>query len=80
MSESLEGEFSVYIWFPNGTYWAEERFVDPQTAVKTAQRIITSVGGKLGLVTRLIITDGGDFTTFEWLYGKGITFPEPSRN
>ena len=23
---------------------------------------------------RLFITDGGDFTCFEWQYGKGVTF------
>ena len=27
------------------------------------------------MVSRIIITDGGDHTVFEWIYGEGITYP-----
>jgi hypothetical protein len=29
-----------------------------------------------GPIVKIIITDGGDHTVFEWQRGKGITFPE----
>jgi hypothetical protein len=28
----------------------------------------------MGVVKRVIITDGGDHICFEWIAGKGITF------
>jgi hypothetical protein len=35
-----------------------------------------SIGGRiLGTTARVIITDGGDYTTFEWQHGKGVVFP-----
>ncbi|WP_157083564.1 hypothetical protein [Bradyrhizobium manausense] len=39
----------------------------------------SSVAAKLGVVTRAIITDGGDFTDFEWKFGEGVTYPPGAR-
>lgn len=72
------GEFSVYQFFPNETYEEVLRFVEAETAVRTAKALIESVGGRLGTTSRVIITDGGDFTCFEWKFGEGITYPPPS--
>jgi hypothetical protein len=71
-------EFSVYQWFA-GTEQYEEvrRFVGAEEAVKTAHALISSVGGRIGTTRRVIITDGGDFTVFDWRYGEGIVFPPP---
>ena len=69
-----DGEFSVYVFdYDDGS---EEmlRFVDGKTAVEEAHRISKSVGAKLGFFKRIIITDGGDCTCFEWTNGKGVTF------
>jgi hypothetical protein len=71
-------EFSVYVFFPDGVYHCERRDIDAETAVKTAHRLSRSVGGRLGVVRRIIITDGGDCICFEWKPGEGVTFPKPS--
>lgn len=69
------GQFSVYAWDMYGAYERVEAFVDAQTAVEIAHRVAETVGAKLGLTQRIIITDGGDCTVFEWRHGKGVTFP-----
>lgn len=69
------GEFSVYQFFPDETYKEVLRFVDAETAVNRAAQLTRSVGAKLGTTVKVIITDGGDFTNFEWKFGEGITYP-----
>lgn len=70
-----EGEFSVFQEFDDGTQERVRSFVDAKTAVLAAKHYTTSVGAQVGIVRRVIITDGGDFTAFEWKYGEGVTFP-----
>lgn len=74
----MTGEFSVYQFFLDETCERIESFVDPQTAVETARRLTRTVGARLGTTARVIITDGLDFTCFEWQFGKGVTFPPES--
>ena len=69
------GEHSVCQFFEDGSYEYFVRFVDPETAVKKAIHCSTSVGAKLGTTVRVIITDGGDLTNWEWKKGEGIVFP-----
>jgi hypothetical protein len=71
----MDGEFSVYQFFPDESYEEVLRFTDAKTAVETAKRLTESLGGRLGTTRRIIITDGGDFTCFEWKHGEGVTFP-----
>ena len=40
-----------------------------------ASHYCNSVAVKMGLVQRVIITDGGDCIAFEWKRGEGIVFP-----
>ena len=68
-------EFSVCQFFVDGSYEYVNRFVSAEDAVSTARHYCTSVGAKLGTTNRVIITDGGDCTVFEWEYGKGVIFP-----
>lgn len=72
-------EFSVVQFFPDGSYEYVRRFVGAEEAVKTAKRCTESVGAKIGITIRVIITDGGDETNFEWKFGKGVTFPPRER-
>lgn len=65
----------MYAFFPDDSYEAVQRFVDAETAVKTAHRLSEGVGAKSGFTRRIIITDGGDHTVFEWKHGEGVTFP-----
>jgi hypothetical protein len=71
---SSTGEFSVCQFFPDGSYEYVRRFVDAEEAVKAAHHYCHSVGAKIGTTVRVIITDGGDCTNFEWKYGEGIVF------
>lgn len=71
------GEFSLYWYDPEGGQYEELRYVDARTAVERAHGLMRSIGGRLGTVARIIITDGGDFCCFEWKHGKGVVFPAP---
>lgn len=73
--EAGREEFSVYVFFPDGTYHAEARYVTAEKAMRTAKRLIESVASKMGIARRVIVTDGGDFINFEWKNGEGITYP-----
>ena len=74
MAEFDTGEFSFVQFFENGQYEYVRRNVSPEEAVKAAKHYCTSVGAKIGTTVRVIITDGGDFTNFEWKFGEGIMF------
>lgn len=67
--------FSVYQFFANGSYERVKYLVSAEEAVATAVALSRSVGARHGTTLRLIITDGGDSTTFEWVRGKGIVWP-----
>ena len=67
-------EFSVVQFFEDGSYEYVRRWVSAEEAVKAAKHYTTSVVARAGFVTKVMITDGGDFCCFEWQYGKGITF------
>lgn len=67
--------FSVCQFFENEFYEYTRRYVSAEEAVKAFQHYTTSIAAQMGIVRRVIITDGGDCITMEWQYGKGITFP-----
>jgi len=72
----MTDEYNVVQFFPGGDYEYVMRNVDAKTAVERAQALTESVGGRLGTTERVIITDGGDCTNFEWKFGVGVTFPQ----
>lgn len=69
-------EFSVYQFFMDESYEEVLRFVAVEEAVNTARALTLSVGGRIGTTRRVIITDGGDFTVFEWKFGEGVVWPK----
>jgi hypothetical protein len=72
----MDGEYSVCQFFPTGHgYEYVRRFVDAQEAVKAFEHYISSVGAHIGTTQRVIITDGGDSTCVEWIFGQGIVYP-----
>lgn len=70
------GEFSVYQWLDGGIQEKVRAFVDAEEAMSAAQHYTTNVSAALGLTMRVIITDSGDSTVFEWKKGEGVVFPE----
>ena len=68
-------EFSVYWFDPDGKYYAEARFIDVKAACQLAKSLMERPAAQFGIIRRVIITDGGDHTCFEWKHGVGITYP-----
>lgn len=77
MPEHATGEFSVFQFFEDESYEKVREFVSAEEAVRAAHHYCTSVAAQLGVTRRVIITDGMDFTAFEWRYGEGVVFPGP---
>jgi hypothetical protein len=71
---SGEGEFSVWWWDANGEAHAELRGFDAKSAAERAASLAHGPAALFGMIERIIITDGGDFTNFEWKKGLGVTF------
>lgn len=69
------GEYSVCQFFKNDTWEYVRRWVSAPEAVDAFKHYTTSVAAQVGMTVRVIITDGGDSTNAEWVYGKGIVFP-----
>lgn len=70
-------KFSVYQFFEDGQYERVRYLVPLTEAMLTVRHYTTSVAARLGVTRRVIITDTGDLTCFEWIYGKGVVFPPP---
>jgi hypothetical protein len=74
----MDGEVFVYRFFANGKWELVESFMDHKMAVRTATALIDSVSAKIGLTSRVVIVDSMDFTSFEWIRGRGLVFPTPN--
>lgn len=66
----MHDEFSVFWWDATGMCHCEMQWVGPAVAVKAARRLTHGPAGQAGVVSRVIITDGGDFCNFEWKDGR----------
>jgi hypothetical protein len=64
-----EGEFSVVEFFADDTHRYVERWLSAEDAVKLARFWTSRPASKLGWMTKVIITDGGDDTVFESQHG-----------
>ncbi len=72
-------EFSVWQFFPDDSGECIRRGVGAEEAVNTAKDFSERPAAKLGMIRRIIITDGGDYCCFEWKFGDGVTFPPRAR-
>jgi hypothetical protein len=72
----MTGEFNVIQYLTGDVQEYVRRGVDAKTAVEAARHYTANVAARLGITQRVIITDGGDATVFEWKQGEGVTFPE----
>jgi enoyl-CoA hydratase/carnithine racemase len=73
----MSNEFSVYQFFPDGQYERLERMVSAEKAMEVAKSYTmpTRPAVKLGIIMRVIVTDGADLTVFDWKNGGGVVFP-----
>jgi len=67
--------FSVHQFFINGMNERVRDWVPIEEAVAAARHYTSNVAVKMGITTRVIITDSMDRCVFEWKNGEGITFP-----
>lgn len=74
---NTSGEFSVRQFFDNDSSRYVRRYVNAEEAGEAFQHYCSSAAARMGMTIRVIITDGGDCTNAEWIFGKGITFPTP---
>jgi len=72
-------QFSVWLFFPDDIHEPELQWVDAKTAVERARSCALRPAAQAGIIRRIIITDGGDHTVFEWKFGEGVTFPPEAR-
>ena len=71
----MDNEFSVCQFFEDDTYEYVRRYVSAEEAMEAFKHYTVSVGAKIGITKRVIITDGGDCINAEWQFGKGLTYP-----
>jgi hypothetical protein len=72
-----DGEYSVCQFFPDENYEYVRRYVSAEEACKAFEHYCMSVGARTGNTVRVIITDGGDCTNAEWIFGQGLVYPTP---
>ncbi len=71
----MSDEFSLVQFFSDGTYERLGERMSAEAAVYQAHGLCHSIGATLGTTAKVIITDSGDYTVFEWQHGKGVVFP-----
>jgi len=69
-----EETFSVFQFFEDGSYEAVRNHVGPEEAALAAYQCCNNVAANCGMIRRVIITDSGGCTCFEWRYGEGVIF------
>lgn len=75
-----EERYSVVQFFMDDNYEVVHENLGAEEAVKKVAALTSSVGAKIGTTKRVIITDSGDFTCFEWKFGEGVVFPPLNAN
>ena len=68
-------EFSVWVFLPEGYHVSLDRWVGIERAMLLAKRATVARGP----AERVIVTDGGDHTVFEWKRDEGVTWPPPPK-
>jgi hypothetical protein len=77
----INREFSTAVFYRDETYKYVARFVTASKALLAASlQSRTAMRDPESEIERIVVTDGGDFTVFEWKKGEGITWPEDYRN
>lgn len=80
MAEFDTGEFSVFQWLGDDLQEKVRSMVTAEEAVKAANHYCNNVAARMGLTTKVMITDGSDSCVFEWRKGEGIVFPPQTEN
>lgn len=76
LDEAMETKYNVCQFASDGKYNYLCRGKPLDIAAEVFSKATDSSGARIGLTTRIILTDSSDNITTEWLYGRGITFRE----
>jgi hypothetical protein len=71
-------KFDVWQFFADDAYEKVRARVGIKEALKAAYHYTHNVSALTGVTSRVIITDEGDCTVFEWKYEEGVTYPKRS--
>jgi hypothetical protein len=69
--------FNVVQFFQDGSYEYTRERVSAEEAHKAFLHYTHSVAARMGITVRVIITDSGDCTNAEWVFGQGLIYPKP---
>lgn len=72
-------EYCVYQFFPDGSWSRVRSFVSIEDALEAFEHYTSAAAAADGIVTRVIVTDGGDCINYEWRRGRGMTYPPSSQ-
>ena len=76
MSDEGRDQYSVFVFLPDG-HFPIERYTSLKRAMRVA-RVAIGAGliiDGVARAERVIVTDGGDHTVFEWKRDEGVTWP-----
>lgn len=71
----MDERFNVVVFYADETHEYVRRGVDADEATKAFQHYCNSVGTRMGMVKRVMITDMLDECNADWQAGKGLVFP-----
>jgi hypothetical protein len=66
--------YNLVVW-QGETYEYTKRNAEAADCVNEAKRLTGTVACKVGMITKIMITDAEDFCVFEWVFGEGVVFP-----
>ena len=69
-----EERFDVWQWFEDGYHERVGHSLGAKEAVERAHSYTTRPAARIGIIKRVTIVDNEDYTCFEWIFGKGVTF------
>jgi hypothetical protein len=76
----MSEHFAVWIFFKDGYHFKEGEDLTDLEACKLARSCTLRPAAQIGVIDRVIITDPDDYCAFEWIYGRGVTFPIIGKN
>jgi hypothetical protein len=69
---AMRDEFSVHWWDRDGGYHEELRLASAKAALQALRRLTVGPTAMLGMVQRVMITDGDHYCNYEWRDGRVI--------
>ena len=72
----MQDEFSVFWYDPDGYCHGERYRVGAKEAVECAHSLTNRPATRMGIIRKVVIADGDDFTVFLWEHDKGVVFPQ----